>query len=77
MSKAGVDVVKYGARSTRSASVSMAYDAGASIDKALGQARMSSKKIFEKFYYRSVSRFKKKKVSASSSLALFVRASVL
>jgi hypothetical protein len=76
MSKAGIDVSKYGAHSTRHASVSMARDAGANLEKVLSQARMSSKRNFEKFYYRSVERFRKKKVSASSSLALFVRASV-
>jgi hypothetical protein len=76
MSKAGIDVSKYGAHSTRHASVSMARDAGANLEKVLCQARMSSKRNFEKFYYRSVERFRKKKVSASSSLALFVRASV-
>ena len=76
MSNAGVDVSKYGAHSTRSAAVSMATDAGAEVSKVLRHARMSSKENFEKFYYRSVKRFKKKKVSASSSLAYFVRASV-
>ena len=76
MSEAGIDVKKYGAHSTRSAALSMATDAGADVGKVLRHARLASRKTFETFYYRSVERFVKKKVSASSSLAYFVRASV-
>ena len=76
MQDAGIDISKYKAHSTRSAASSMARDAGASMDKVLQHARMSSQETFEKFYFRSVAHFKKKKVPVQASLAYFIRASV-
>jgi len=53
MEKAGIDISKFKAHSTRSASSSRAIDLGVSVDEVMEQGRWKSRSVFQRFYNRS------------------------